>query len=152
MVTREFSLQPALDHKERQEEICQMELAEIEMNRSRERRILDLLGNLEKVGYRELERQHVIGSLDVCGIGLSFGDLETLQKRIESQLQVLDELSEQARQKRDELIEITKDKKALEKLKEKHEKAIAKAISRAETKVLDDITTAQFHRRKAEAG
>ena len=148
MLTREFNLQPALSHKQRLEEICQMELAEIEQSYARERRVLELLGELEQLGYEELELQHRLGKLDVAAIGLSFGDVQALQRKLEQQMLVLKDLDEKVQRKREELVEISKAKKALEKLKEKHDIELTQAETRTENKVMDEIATAQFHRRR----
>lgn len=148
MATRQFSLQPALSYKERLEDVCQMALAEIEASYAREHSIFDLLSELERKGYRELEHQHRLGELDVAMISACFGDLQELQKKIERQLVILNDLAEKAERKREELIEISKEKKALERLKEKHERKVAQAMMRAENKFMDDIATSQFHRRQ----
>lgn len=151
MITREFNLQPALSYKERLEEICQMALAEIEATFTREYQVLELLYELEKAGYQELEQQHCLGQLDVGTIGAYFGDLHSLQGRIERQLAVLKDLAEKSKQKREELIEIAKEKKALEKLKEKHQKKVVQAMVRAENKLMDDIAISQFLRHRIDS-
>ncbi|MCL5264140.1 MAG: flagellar export protein FliJ [Chloroflexi bacterium] len=152
MLTREFNLQPALSHKQRLEEICQMELAEIEQSYARERRALQLLDELERLGYEELDQQHGSEKLNIAAIGVSFGDLQMLQKRLEQQLLVLQDLADRIQRKRQELIEISKAKKALEKLKEKHETRIAHAAMKAENKIMDEIATSQFYRRRLAEG
>ncbi len=148
MTTLQFTLQPALTHKKRLEEICQMELAEIEVTYEQERRVLDLLAQTERLGYQELQTQQEPGELDIGLINIYMYDLQTLQRRIEEQLALLEIIAENSRLKREELIEVSKDKKALEKLKEKHLKDIAQTMTRAENKVMEDIATSQFHRRK----
>ncbi len=151
MGTREFNLQPALSYKERLEDICQMALAEIEAAYAREYQVLEMLRELEKLGYQELERQHVMGKLDMGAINVHFGDLQALQRRIHQQMVVLDDLGQKAESKREELIEISKERKALEKLKEKHQKKVAQATVRAENKFMEDIATAQFLRRRLDS-
>lgn len=148
MMTREFALQPALTHKKRLEDVCQMELAELEVAYDEERRVLDLLFQVERSGYQELQTHQKPGELDVGLISICMYDLQTLQRRIEEQLALLEVLSDKAEQKREELIEVSKEKKALEKLKEKHLKDISQAATRAENKIMEDIATSQYHRRK----
>lgn len=126
-----------------------MELAEMEMAYAREHRRLGELVGMERRGYSELRREHAREKLDLGVINACFADLQAIQEKIERQAQVLQDLAERARRKRDELIEIAKEKKALEKLKEKHERELAEALARAENKVLQDIATSQFHRRVA---
>lgn len=148
MVTREFSLQPVLTYKERLEDLCQMALAEIEAAVAREHRALELLFEMQRLGYQELEGHHRSGQMDIGAISVSFGDLQALENQIERQLATLTHLTSKAQQKRAELLEISKEKKALEKLKEKHTRHIAKAMAREENKAIDEIATSQFHRRK----
>lgn len=148
MTTREFTLQPALTHKKRLEEICQMELAEAEIAHEHERRVLNLLSDLERLGYEELARQQSHGQLDITTINIYLYDLQTLQKKIDEQMRILDSLAATVLQKREALIGAAKEKKALEKLKEKHERELAQALGRAENKLLEEIATSQFNRRK----
>lgn len=152
MQAQEFSLQPALSHKQRLEEVCQMELADLEMAYMREYQTLDLLIDLERRGCEDLHQRHQRGRLDLGLIDVCFYDLQTLQRRIAQQAMVLQELTDKVQRKRDELIEISKDKKALEKLKEKHEKVIAESLAKAENKIMQDIATSQFHRRVVAGG
>ena len=152
MLTHEFNLQPALSHKQRLEEISQMELAELEQSYARERRALELLCELERLGYEEINQQHGSGNLNVAAIGLSFSDLQALQKRLEQQMFVLQDLANKIEHKREELIEISKERKALEKLKEKHARKVAQAMIRAENKIMDEIATSQFYRRRLSEG
>lgn len=84
----------------------------------------------------------------MAAIGAFFSELQSLQKKTERQLLVLQELAGKVRQKRDELIEVSKEKKVLEKLKEKHETKVAHELKKAEGKIMEDIATSQFHRRK----
>ncbi len=148
MTTRGFTLQPALTHKKRLEEICQMELAEAEIAYGHERRVLSLLGDLERMGYEELERQQGQGQLDITTINIYLYDLQTLQKKIDEQTRILDSLAATVRQKREALVGAAKEKKAMEKLKEKHERELTQALGRTENKLLDEIATSQFNRRK----
>jgi flagellar FliJ protein len=146
MQENEFSLQPVLSHKERLEDICQMELAEVEGAYFQECRRLELLREIERLEYEELQHQHDRADLDLGTIGVCFNDLNATQRRIELQLLLLQDLAEKVQRKRAQLIEISKDKKALEKLKEEHRKRIARAINRAEIKIADDIVTSQSYR------
>lgn len=148
MQTRKFRLQPVLSHKERLEDICQTELAAIEIAHARERHVLELLNELERRGLEQLDSQHGVGRLDVDSIALYFYNLQTLQDRIEQQQIALERLAEKAEKKRAQLIEISKEKKSLEKLKEVHDKEVARAEAKAENKILEDIATTQFHRHR----
>lgn len=148
MLTREFTLQPALSYKTRLEEMRQMELAEIEIAFQQECHVLEALSQIEQAGYRELEQQHLTGQLNMDAIALYLFDLQTLQRRIEQQLTLLEDLSRRIGEKRGELIEASKEKKALEKLKGKYQKEIAQARAMTENKTMEDMATSQFHRRK----
>jgi flagellar export protein FliJ len=152
MQTRAFTLQPALSHKERCEDICQIQLAEIEAVYAREHRVLNLLLSLERLGYDELEKKHLVGKLDVGVIGLCFDDLHHLTRRIEKQRALLSELDDQVQRKREELIEIAKERRALEKLKEKFERERARAVRKAENAAMEEIAVVQSHRRRVEQG
>ncbi len=146
MQTAEFNLQPALAFKQRLEDICQMELAEIEVAHARERQFLEMLVEQEIRGCQEIEHRQLSGHLDVASIRLGFGDLQAIEKRIEQQLRVLGELAERRRLKQARLLEIAKERKALEKLKEKHEKRMASAVARSENKIMADIALTQYRR------
>jgi flagellar export protein FliJ len=128
------------------EEICQIELAELEMGYRREQNTLHLLLDVEERGLVDLARQHGEERLNLGIIGACFHDLQSLQRRIDGQIVTLQNMAESIRRKRDELIEVSKEKKALEKLKEKHEREIADSLNRAENRVMQDIATSQFHR------
>lgn len=148
MTTREFTLQPALAHRTRMEEVCQMELAEAEVAYEHECRVLNLLCDLERLGYEELEREQLQGQLDMGTIDIYLRDLQMLQKKIDEQQRTVDAMVSSVEEKRQALIEAAKEKKALEKLKEKHDKEAAQALNRAENKLLEEIATSQFHRRR----
>ncbi len=152
MANGRWTLQPALSHKQRLEDICQMELAKVEVAHARERRMLEQLMAVECQAYEALRRQHMLTELDLGMIDRSFAELRALQRRIEWQLVVLQDLAETVRQRREELLEVTKEKKALEKLKEKHERELAHAMALAEEKAMQDIATTQYHRRKLAEG
>ncbi len=148
MASNEFSLQPALDYKQRLEEICQMDLAKIETIYRQEDEALRRLADQEEQSYNALSSQHGQASLDLGAITTGFAGLRSLQHRIERQTKVLQELAQEMEKKREELVEISKEKKALEKLKEKHEREVARTIAVAEDKAMQEIATAQFHRRR----
>ncbi len=145
---REFTLQPALAHKKKIEEVRQMELAEAELAYEHGRRVLNLLSDLERLGCEELERHQGQGQLDIGSINIYLQELQALQKKIDEQTHLLGSLNATVQQRREILVEATKEKKALEKLREKHDKEVTQALGRAENKLMEEIATSQFHRRK----
>jgi flagellar FliJ protein len=137
-MAKPFKLQTVLDHRQRLEDMAMQSLAEararenvLQQQITEKRTALDLL--LEEFA----ERQQA---------GISFHDLQVYRlsiQRSQSRLKELEEraelLAEEVEDRRRHLAETCRDKKLLEKLKEKHQEEQAYLDNLRETTHLDEV-------------
>lgn len=91
---------------------------------------------------RERQKEGITASESVLYLGFS----RILSKNIEKQRERVAELERKMEAKRQDLNEAVKNRKALEKLKEKKEKAYLEEVYKAEQKLVNEISTSRFGR------
>ncbi|WP_305045782.1 flagellar export protein FliJ [Geoalkalibacter sp.] len=141
----QFKLQPVLNYRQILEDQAKQELARsLQQEADLLERITAEEQELESL-YQEYEQRQQIGIS--CEAMLLFQNrishkVESVARMVES----MERLRRQILHKRQELTEASREKKLLEKLKEKNEQEFQQELKRREGIVLDEVAV-QFHRR-----
>ncbi len=159
-MTRAFPLQVVLEHRQRMEEMAQQELARLEIAlrhemaqlaelRRRAEADLQTLGVLQKQGGADRPAAGPSGMesgqdtphsiLDLEGIRLTRAHLQYLEAEISRKEQRILQLQQQVDDRRHSLTRLLQEKKALETLKERHQKRIMDEEMRRELRLMDDL-------------
>jgi len=83
---------------------------------------------------------------DVRVIEQSLLYLGALDERLADQRCVIADLEGRIAAKREELLAAVKDRKVMEKLKERHDRAYADWAAKMESRAIDDVVIARYHR------
>ena len=141
-----FRLQTVLEHKQRLEELAQMEHARAQAAQSVEERSLAQLHDAEARGFAELERQRFDGRLDIESLQLGMTYLDALKVQITRQAQVVARVRKATEAKREALVGAMQERKALERLREKQLKDFLLAQSRRELAEQDEMVVMRHSR------
>ncbi len=141
-----FNLEPVLNHRRLVEEILQKDLAILKIS---------LIDENEKLLTYEESRVKLLGELQqiqkegttTSDILLYLPFIEQVSKDIESQKKRVLELEIKVEHNRKDLLEATKKKKALQKLKEKAFKTYNQKLLKNEQDFLNEVAVSQFNRR-----
>ncbi len=141
-----FKLEPLLKHRRHLENVSKKELANSERQLADERAKLRRLK--EKKHYSTQEMQAIQNRpINVSLIILSVNYIRQLSKRIEKQATCVHEATRKVNQQRAELLKITKNRKTLEKLKEKDQKAHQQKMLQNECKLMDEAAFTRYRNR-----
>lgn len=141
----QFKLQALLNHRRHQEEVCQNELAEAQRDLSDAKEKLksirkDKRDNIQKLQARQSERHNASKIL------IFINYISQLSIDIDTQLQHVRHASQNVTEKRDNLIAIMKERKTLEKLKEKEWLEYQRNMMQAERKFNDEVAATRHIR------
>jgi len=141
-----FKLEPGLNHRRLVEETLQKDLAILKMALIDEN---ERLITYEESRVKLLEELQQIQKKDTTtsDILLYLPFIEQVSKDIERQKKRVLELEKKAEQNLKDLLEATKRKKALQKLKEKAFKAYNQKLIKNEQDFLNEVAVSQFNRR-----
>ena len=134
-----FRLQPVLDHRLRQEEVAQVELAQAQTAQLKEESALQALHAAEAAAIDELERQRFTGRLDIEALQLGLGYLGVLKAQILRQTHVVARARQHTEAKRQELVARVQERKTLERLRERQLEAFTREQNRAEAREADEL-------------
>ena len=147
-----FQLQGVLEHRERIEKDRQRDLAAAQAEMVR------LNGELQAV-HREVQQStadvrdhHLVGRLDMAYLAAHRRYMLGMQRRVMGLAQKISSQQQVVIAARQALAEASKQKKILEKLREKRRREWAEALARREGAALDELTTQLSFRQLAEAG
>jgi len=140
-----FKLQALLNHRRHQEEVCQKELAEAQRDLSDAQEKLKIIkkdkrDNILKLQARQTERHNTSNIL------IFINYIEQLTRDLDAQMQQVDHASQHVTEKRDNLIAIMKNRKTLEKLKEKQWLEYQQKMMQTERKFNDEIAATRHIR------
>ena len=141
----EFRLQKVMETTKTREELKKRELAQAltTLNKNEallERMIHRLQDQIER--YNALRNQPSIQASEMMNFSYY---TEKLAAEIQEQKSRIEQLAEQVRLHREKLIEISKDKKILEKLKEKKYQEFKKKLRSLEQKFMDELSLRNYH-------
>ena len=141
-----FKLEALLSHRRHQEEICQKELAQTERlladeNHKLHRQKNEKSDNIQKL---QIKQKKIINVFDII---LTVRYIQQLSEKIEEQKKCARKAGSKVNQKRHELITIVKNRKTLEKLKEKEWLAYQQKVKQTERNLMDEVASTR-HARK----
>jgi flagellar FliJ protein len=151
MPTFTFRLQTVLEHKQRLEDLAQLEHAQAQAAQAKEERSLGQLHDAERRGFDELERQRFAGRLDIESLQFGMTYLDALKVQITRQEQVVDRMRRATTAKRERLIVAMQERKALERLRETQQQAFNLDAARREAVEQDEMAVMRFPQRRAQA-
>lgn len=141
-----FNLESVLNHRKLIEENLQKELAILRLSLVDEREKLGKYKESRSKFLEELKRKQEEGTT-ISDVFLYLPFIEQLSKDIEKQKKNVLELENDVEQKRLDLVEATKKKKTLEKLKEKGLKAYKEEITKNEQEFLNEVAVNRYNGR-----
>jgi flagellar FliJ protein len=134
----EFSLQKVLDYRRRREEQAIRAFAQAQAQLLHEQAVLHrLLVEREECLRRSHRRQRL--TMELLDVEQTY--LTTLERRIEAQRERVAEVEKVLEERRQALIEARRERKALERLREKHYEQWRQETLRTEQKALDELAT-----------
>ena len=140
----QFRLQKVMETTQIKEEIKKRELAKaMQKLRDNEAQLETLLEELEE-HISHIESCHKRSTLKVSELSHLSGYMEKLGQEILAQTKKIARLTEEARVYREKLLEITKDKKVLERLKDKKYEEFKKKLRSMEQKFMDEVSTRSY--------
>jgi flagellar protein FliJ len=141
-----FRLQTVLEHKQRLEELAQLDHAQAQAAQVREEGSLGQLQQAEDNGFSELERQRFAGRLDIESLRFGMTYLDALKVQITRQEQVVDRVRKATDAKREHLVGAMQDRKVFDRLKEKQRSDFDREAARRETADLDEMVVMRHGR------
>ena len=140
-----FRLDPLLTHKKRLEEVQQLRLARI---REDHHRASDRLQQLE---IHEQEQLAALaggqrGVVNPAEVEFHLAYIDRVKQDVSEQNQVVGHLEEEVEENRAHLVEVLKEKRALEVLKDKEQLRAAEEARRLDAQMVDEISMARFTR------
>ena len=141
-----FNLEPVLKHRKLVEENLQKELAVLKLLLVNERERLQTYKESRSKFLVELQRKQEQGTT-ISDVFLYLPFIEQLSKDIEKQNKTVSDLEKDVEQKRQDLVEATKKKKTLEKLKDKGLKAFKQEMIKKEQEFLNEVAVNRFNGR-----
>lgn len=141
-----FKLQPVLRYRKRIEEKFQLELSKIKIRFGEEKKKLYLLIQNKDECEREICSKYRKG-ITPSAIILYFNFIDKIKMDIEKQKSILKDLEIKIEEKRKELLRALKERKIIEKLREKREREYLEDLNRRERIFLDEISANQFIRK-----
>lgn len=144
-----FKLQKVLDYRKIKEEEKKRELSALLKEYNKQAEILNSLREKQAGLFLELKNLQK-EELNITQILFYYFYLQNLSSRIKKQIQLLEELDGKIVQKREEVIQASKERKIMEKLKERKYREFVYFLDRAEQIFLDEISNSAFVREKEE--
>ena len=148
---RTFRLQQVLEYRQQVEELKNQELAVLAQQRQIAEEALQLLHRQAEEQRDTLARQDAAGRLDPARRQRSLAYIEHVETVIVSQRDVCAALEERVQESRAQLVEVKKDTRMLERLRERRLAEIAREADRRATAEADDLTSQRFIRASKEA-
>jgi len=140
-----FNLQVLLDYRVRIEEGLQIELSQIQRILEEEKGLL-LSYQREKYHYEEELVKREEGAIDVNQSLLYRNYLRGMRIKIKEQREIVAKAKIDLDKKREELLEATKKRKVLEKVKEKGWKRFVGGLQKKERLLIDEVGIRKYQR------
>lgn len=145
-----FRLEPLLSLRRHREQTLQVQLAETQRLLEGELERRDAIRGeiVEETG--RLAGYHEKGPLDMEKLNLECSYLAVLERQLENQEAVVDKLTRRVTEERAAVLQASREKKVLEKLRESLLLAFAREEARKEMKGAEEAATTQHVRRRQE--
>jgi flagellar FliJ protein len=138
-----FKLQQVLDHRKNIEEIALREFSDAIEKLNAERMTMNALTEKEELlisQWKELAGR----AAKISDFSLYIEYIKCVQQYLHNQTAIVNKAEKEAQQKRESLLDIVKERKILETLKEKRRLAYEAGIAEQERKTLDEIAILKF--------
>jgi len=142
-----FSLQPLLDYRKRYEDRLKKELAEIKKEEKRQKKIIEQLHKKRIKCEEELRKRRISGEIEIASLLIYQFYLDKLSLQIEEETKKMEEIFLKIKNKQTQIIEASKNKKVLEKLKEKRWLKFIDDVEKDEQRFIDEIALTKFNSR-----
>lgn len=140
-----FKLEPLYEYRQRLEEISQKEFAEALQKLNREEAMLNELKDAYRRASGELDsKKEACVEVDQYHIYADY--FRSLKSHMDEQERIIRLFRDELETRRVELLEASRSKKVIEKMKEKSFGAFVEDMNRQEQKITDDIVTSRFKR------
>jgi flagellar FliJ protein len=146
---RRFRLQSVLNFRANREEMLHMELGKLQADELAARTLLDEFRAESERTLADTAERLGAGKVDVSAVEQGFIYAEAVNVAIGVQLGITHEIGTQVEAKRAEVVTAMQDRKVLEKLKQRHERAYDQWATRVEQALIDDMTTVRYNRQAA---
>ena len=146
-----FKLQSILEIKLKAEEEEKEKLAKLFQKLTDAEKMLERLKQEEINTKEESNRKQRAGKMDVDSLKMSHFHLKKLESLIISQHIYIKDINIAINKQRENLIKATQERKAYEKLKEKHLEVFLEEAVQEERKFIDELATIRHYRAKKEA-
>src|SRR5579884_3439686 len=143
---RRFRLQSVLNYRANREETLQLELAGVRAEESAARGQLELFEGENTRSLADAAGLLAGGPVDVAAVQQGLIYLGAVQAAIGWQRGVVAKAAEQTEAKRKDVVQAMQERKVLEKLKQRHERAYDEWATRAEQALVDDMVTVRYNR------
>jgi flagellar FliJ protein len=142
----QFNLEPLLNHRRYQVEVLQKELADLKMRLDAERDKLWVLRQKKRKTVLQLQEKQTDGR-SASEIKLYIDFVEQLSKKMETQRQKALEAERDFSLKRQDLVAAMKNRKILDRLKEKGLQAYEQEQLKKERSIMDEVAGHQFNQK-----
>lgn len=147
----EFRLQKVMETTKAREELQKRELTLAIGDLTRNEALLvTMIDHLEEE-VAQFAGRKVKGSIRVSSLAQYASYTDNLLSEINRQRREIEKLARVVEEHREKLLEITKDKKILERLKEKRFEEYRRKLRQVEQKFMDEISSRNFHNGMTEA-
>ncbi|MCD6574086.1 flagellar export protein FliJ [Candidatus Aerophobetes bacterium] len=140
-----FSLQFLLDNRKRREDILKRKLAQIIAREKREREILKMLEERMIFYQNRLKEEEMKKRLKVALAILYYAYIEKLNGQVTEQKERIKQVSIEKEKLRGELIRVSRERRLLERLREKRWEEFVELTSRAQQKFIDEGAIIRFY-------
>jgi flagellar protein FliJ len=146
---RRFRLQPVLNFRVNREEMLHMELGKLQAEELAARTLLEEFRAESERTLADTAALLGAGKVDLAAVEQGFVYAEAVNGAIGVQLGIAHEAGAKVETKRAEVVEAMQERKVLEKLKQRHERAYDEWATRVEQALIDDMVTVRYNRRAA---
>src|SRR5581483_519378 len=146
---RRFRLQAVLRYRANREELLQLDLARAQAEEAQARSLLDQFRQERQRSLLDTARLLTGGRVDVAAVQQGFAYLGAVQAAIGHQGSVVEKAAERTEARRQDVIQAMQERKVLEKLKQRHDRAYDEWATRAEQALVDDMVPVRYNRRAA---
>lgn len=146
---RRFRLEPVLNYRANREDMLKLDLAKLQAEELAARAFLDELRAESDRTLADTAAMLGAGKIDLAAVEQGFVYAEVVAAAIGAQLGIVQEAAERVEAKRAEVVEAMQQRKVLEKLKQRHDRAYDEWATRVEQALIDDMVAVRYNRRAA---
>jgi flagellar export protein FliJ len=139
-----FSLQRALEFRERREQECQLAYATANLAMQRATEVRDRWGQRREELHLMIREHHA--ELDAMALTMTFAHCEYLERQIRAQETLIARLQGEAQEALARLLDAVKERQVLATLKDRRREAFEIELAAREQRELDDLNARRYDR------